>query len=396
MTAIPARARQRMIVALCCGLAAAIALPAGLVVGMNAVLNERGGVRVVEPTTLRIPATPAALLGVRNAAGEVTALWALALATDGVGGTIVSVPAKAAPPVAEGEAPRRLADGHVGGDPAALVADAEALLGVTFAVAAVVDRDALAAMLDPVGAVEVVLDSDVRRTEPDGSTAVVAKAGRRTVDAGVLADVLTSREIDQPESARANHQRSVLAAVASGAGNAAARGAAGAADAGVPRTIEAFVARLLGGTVQTWQLSATAVPRGDGNPDGLDLYALDPAEVLLVMASVAPTSLVAAADEDAPRVQIDSPLNDPLASREAVRRLAELGFAVVLVREVPGPAPSLTRLELADGAAAARLEDVVARMGDAETASAVERTEGVDVRVVLGESFATFVAAARS
>ena len=114
------------------------------------------------------------------------------------------------------------------------------------------------------------------------------------------------------------------------------------------------------------------------------------------MASVAPTSLVAAADEDAPRVQIDSPLNDPLASREAVRRLAELGFAVVLVRQVPGPAPSLTRLELADPAVVSRLEDVAARMGDAETASAVERTDGVDVRVVLGESFAAFVAAARS
>lgn len=385
-----------MIVALCCGLAAAIALPAGLVVGMNAVLNERGGVRVVESTTLRIPATPVALLGARNDSGEVTALWALALATDGVGGTIVSLPAKAASIVAGGETPRRLADGDVGGDPAALVDDAEALLGVTFAVAAVVDRDALAALLEPVGAVEVVLDSDVRRTEPDGALGVVAKAGRRTVDAGVLADVLTAREIDQPESARANHQRSVLVAVASGAGNAAARAAAGDARDDVPGDIGAFVARLLAGTVQTWQLSATAVPQGDANPDGLDMYALDPAEVLLVMASVAPTSLVGVADESAPTAQVDSPLNDPLASREAVRRLVELGFAVVLVREVPGPPPSLTRLELADPAVAARLEDVAARMGDAETASAVERTEGVDVRVVLGESFAAFVAAARS
>ena len=396
MTAIPARARQRMIVALCCGLAAAIALPAGLVIGMNAVLNERGGVRVVEPTTLRIPATPAALLGARNASGEVTALWALALATDGLGGTIVSVPAKAASLVGAGESPRRLADGDVAGEPAALVDDAEALLGVSFAVAAVVDRDALAAMLEPIGAVEIVLDSDVRRTDPDGALAIVAKAGRRTVDAGVLADVLTARELDQPESARANHQRSVLAAVASGAGNAAARGAADAAGSGVPTTVEGFVARLLGGTVQTWQLSATAVPQGDANPDGLDMYALDPAEVLLVMASVAPSSLVGGADESAPTAQVDSPLNDPLASREAVRRLVELGFAVVLVREVPGPAPSLTRLELADPAVVSRLEDVAARMGDAETASAVERTDGVDVRVVLGESFAAFVAAARS
>jgi hypothetical protein len=394
MTALPSRARQRIVVALCCGLAAAIVLPAGLVVGANALLDERGGVRVVEPTTLRIPSTPVALLGARNASGEVVSLWVIALAAGGVGGTLVSLPAASAAPVAAGTAPRRLSDGDVGGDPAALVADAEALLGVTFAASAVVDADALARMLEPIGVVEVVIDTDVRRTEPDGSLSIVVKAGRRSVDGRVLAEVLTAREIDRPESARANHQRSVLTAVAAGAPWAGVA----AADAGdaTPDSVEGFMARLLAGTVQTWQFGATVVERGDANPDGLDLYALDPAEVLLVMASVAPTSLVGPADDTAPTVQIDSPLNDPLASREAVRRLTELGFAVVLVREVPGPPPGLTRLELADAAVAARIEDVAARMGDAETSSAAERTEGVDVRVVLGESFAAFVAAARS
>jgi hypothetical protein len=94
VTAIPHRQKQRAIVALCCGVAAALMLPAGLVVGYNSVLNSGNGTNVNNVKTLTIPSTPVALLATVNSSNEVTSINVIALSGNSLGGTIISLPAK--------------------------------------------------------------------------------------------------------------------------------------------------------------------------------------------------------------------------------------------------------------------------------------------------------------
>ena len=131
MTAIPHRQKQRAIVALCCGIAAALMLPAGLVVGYNSVLNSGDGTNVNNVKTLTIPSTPVALLATVNSSNEVTSINVIALSGDSLGGTIISLPAKSMAEVLEGEEPRRVSDSYMNGDVAAFVADVEGLLDVS-------------------------------------------------------------------------------------------------------------------------------------------------------------------------------------------------------------------------------------------------------------------------
>ena len=66
MTAIRQRQKQRLLVALCCGIASALMLPAGLVIGYNSVLNSNGGTNVNDIKVLKILDTPVALLATVN------------------------------------------------------------------------------------------------------------------------------------------------------------------------------------------------------------------------------------------------------------------------------------------------------------------------------------------
>ena len=83
--------------------------------------------------------------------------------------------------------------------------------------------------------------------------------------------------------------------------------------------VKSFIDRLMTGQVQVWQFSASPVPQGDANPNGLDWYALDRAEIILVTASVVPSSVSSLLPSI--NVQIDSPFNDAAITREAVLQI---------------------------------------------------------------------------
>jgi len=140
MTAIPQRQRQRMLVALCCGITAALMLPAGLVIGYNAVLNSQSGTNVNDVRTLEIASTPVALLASVNASNEITTINVIALSGGSLGGTIISVPVTARAEVLDGETPRRISDLFRADDPAAFVADVEGLLDVSFSAVGILGR----------------------------------------------------------------------------------------------------------------------------------------------------------------------------------------------------------------------------------------------------------------
>jgi len=245
-------------------------------------------------------------------------------------------------------------------------------------------------LFKPIGPAEVILDSDVRNTEPDGATRLVAKTGRTTVETATLADILLAREIDQTEDKRFNHQKSVLNAIANTVGLGLQLDSDDTRLA-PPSDIGSFFRRLISGPIQVWQFAAEAVPNGAENPDSLDMYRLDAAEVTMIMASVAPTSITGSGIAGQLSVQIDSPFNNAVVSREIVRRLLAYGMNVAIVREVPGPPEVVTRVLYVDGNVLVGAQDLTSFIGEVSTGRTNERAQGIDLQIVVGASFAKFV-----
>ncbi|MEY3817340.1 MAG: hypothetical protein RIT00_65 [Actinomycetota bacterium] len=392
MTAIPYRQKQRAIVALCCGIAAALMLPAGLVVGYNSVLNSGSGTNVNDVRTLKILSTPVALLATVNTSQEITSISVIALSGSSPGGTIISLPARSMAEVRAGEEPRRVSDSYSGGDAAAFVADVEGLLDVSFSAVAILGRADTASLIDSIGPSEILLDTDVRNTEPDGALRTVAKLGRTTVETSTLVDILLARQTDQAESDRFNHQKSVLTAIANTVGlGLGPRSTTDDTSVEDLTDITAFFQRLIAGPVQVWQFAATAVTNSELNPFGVDMYQLDVAEVTMIMASVAPTSITGTGVAGQLSVQIDSPFNNAVVSREIVRRLLAKGLNVALVREVPGPPPDVTQVLYVDQNVLGGVEDLVSYIGEVTAARTSERAQGIDVQIVIGATFAVFL-----
>ena len=253
MTAIRQRQKQRLLVAMCCGIASALMLPAGLVIAYHSVLNSNSGTNVNDIKVLKILETPVALLATVNDSKEITTVSVIALAGGSLGGTIVSIPAKAKAEVADGEQPRRIYDSYIDGDPTAFVADVEGLLNVTISAVGILNRDDLLRLLGKVGPAEVLLDSDVRTTTPDGATLTVAKIGKATLDTLSLVSILLAREIDQSEAARFNHQKSVWTAITNAVGLGLRLDAANINLLETPLDFDGFMQRLFAGPIQYWQ-----------------------------------------------------------------------------------------------------------------------------------------------
>lgn len=390
MTAIRYRQKQRAIVALCCGIAAALMLPAGLVVGYNSVLNSGDGTNVNNVRTLKISDTPVALLATVNESREITSINVIALSGDSLGGTIISLPARSMAEILPDEEPRRVSDSYTGGDVSAFVADVEGLLDVSFTAVGILGRSELLSLLRPIGPAEILLDSNVINTEADGSSRSIAKLGRTTVETSTLVDILLARQTDQTEADRFNHHKSVLTAI----GNTVGLGLnTDSLVSPLPPAVDisSFFVRLTAGPIQIWQFAAEKVTDGDLNPLAVDMYQLDTAEVTMIMASVAPTSITGSGIAGQLSVQIDSPFNNAVVSREIVRRLMAKGLNIALVREVPGPPQEVTRVMYVDSNILGGVEDLVAYIGEVVAARTNERAQGIDVQIVIGASFAKFL-----
>ena len=365
-------------------------VPAGLVVGYNSVLNSGSGTNVNNVKTLKILNTPVALLATVNTSSEITSINVIALSGNSLGGTIISLPAKSMAEVLEDEEPRRVSDSYTGGDASAFVADVEGLLDVSFSAVGILGRAELNDLFKPIGPAEILLDSDVGNTEVDDTLRIVSKLGRATVETAMLVDVLLARQTDQVESERFNHQKSVLTAIGNTVGLGVKLKIEPTALAS-PTDISSFFQRLISGPVQVWQFSATAVPRGDLNPKPLDMYQLDKSEVTMIMASVAPTSITGSGLTGQLSVQIDSPFNNAVVSREIVRRLLAAGFNIALVREVPGPPQEVTRLLYVDSNVLAGANNLADFIGEISVNRTNERAQGIDLQIIVGATFAQFL-----
>jgi len=330
------------------------------------------------------------LLATVNESSEVTSINVIALSGNSVGGTIISLPAKSMAEVLEGEEPRRVSDSYSGGDASAFVADVEGLLDVSVTTVGILRRADLIDLLNPIGPAEILLDSDVRNTEPDGALRTVAKLGRATVETQTLVDILLARQTDEKEAERFNHQKSVLTAIANTVGlGLKLEPTVDTAEQVVD--IGSVFQRLISGPIQVWQFAATAVPAGDMNPYSIDMYQLDNAEVTMIMASVAPTSKTSSELTGQLSVQIDSPFNNAVVSREIVRRLTAMDLNIALVREVPGPPQEVTRVLYVDRNVLSGVEDLASFIGEVSAGRTGERAQGIDVQIVIGATFAKFL-----
>ena len=395
MTAIPARRRRRMIAAMVTSGLSLIAVPSGLFIGTNSLLHASGGDSVDEAATLDIPNTAVEMLAVRNSRNEITAIALLAVAPEGKGGTIVSVPVGASADVASTEAPRRIADSFATGGLEALTTDVQNLLNITVDFADDVTAPELSVAMSSIGAQPVVLAQPVIEGALNEKSTVVLPAGSSTVLPDVIANALTASQQGIPESARLPQVEQLWTAVANGGVAVSDASETTSTNSVAPFSIQSlnstlsFFTALFAGEIDVWQLSASLFTDAQRNPNNADLYGLNSAEVLMVMASVVPSALTVTSTNIA--VMVDVPFANSDIAEEAVTRLAFLGASVVLVREPTELAVERTMVYYNDSIALAEAEKYESLMGPLEFVESKDVISGVNLRIVLGNDFVAFL-----
>ena len=398
MTAIPARRRRRTIAAVVTSVLAVIALPSGLVLGANSLLNEGGGNNIDDVVSIDIPETPTELIAVVNSRNEVSAIALLAIAPSGKGGTILSIPVGAQADVAVGEPASRIGDSYAAGVIDSLRTDVEGLLNVSVNMADDVTADELAVLLAPVGTQSVALRAPVVDTSPDGKDSIVLKSGTADLSSADIAKGLASSQVGAPESMRLGNVKALWSAVARVGVETTSTDTATTvpnssedAEAFIepPTTTEGFFAALFAGKIDAWQFTGTLVNDALRNPSSLDLYSLDGGEVLMVMASVAPASLLLVTDSIA--VMVDTPFNNTRYAKEAVTRLAYLGANVALVRQTTNPPAEKTMVYYNEDLARTEGESFADLLGPLEFMETPTVVTGINLRIVLGNDFIAFL-----
>ena len=395
MSAIPSRRRRRAIAAAVTGALALAVLPAGVVVGSNRLLNEKGGNSVDDSPTTRIPVTPAAMLAVTNSRNEVASLAIIALDPSGKGGSIVSVPVGANAEIPKSGTIHRIGDSYLTGGLAGLRADVEGLLNVSFNLADDLTGAELAAVIGSVGNRDVNLPAPVLDTAADDVSVQVLPAGQQSVSPMQIATSLASSQVGVAESTRLPNVKELWSAIAGAAVTSPAAVSsttvAGSvyANSDEPADMLGYFEALLKGRVQVWQISGTLLTDAARNPNNADLYELDGGESIMVMASVAPSAIALVSNSIA--VMIDSPFDDPQLVRQAVLRLAYVGANVVVVRTIDAAPVKETQVFYSDDAIRNDVQGYTTLMGEMKFNSTSEVIEGVNARIVLGEDFRTFI-----
>ena len=412
-----------MLAALACGVASACLLPVGGVIGARSLLNSSGGKRVDDSGALVIPATPAALLATVNDINQVTSLTAFVLAPSGIGGTIISLPVGTRAETIGGQAPHRVGDTYPQAGIEGMLLEVEGSLDVTFSVVGAVVRNDLAGVFNMLPLIPVNFETPVVNTAmvmPDPATTTTIKsrsskstettlppqpvavdsevfpAGEQTLTGDQAALVLYTQKAGEPELNRLAHIKAVWNGVAAAVGTGLAPEVAqfdpALVGAELPNEIGAFMRRVFGGPIQVWQLSAQPLVGAD-NPLGIDIYSLDRFEVLMIMASVAPSSLSIANDTLA--VQVDNPFNDANITHAIVERLSYLNVTVALIRNLTISPQQKTVIKtttvIADELKKIGLDGVV---GPISYGKLKDPVQGIGAQIILGQDFVDFLASA--
>ena len=393
MSTLKQRRRHQTWVAFGAGVLVLVLLPVSVVVAWRAIRDSKAAQEVVALPSRELPTTPIAILAVTDELNFLSSISIVALTPDGAGGTVMIMPVGLMVPGQPEGQPKRLADVYGSDGVDALKTAVESATNSQIDLIAVNGVDATAELIARVGTTTPTYEVDVTDTETD-ATRSVASAGVNEFSPLQAAQVLAARDVSQMESARMPNVKATWDAIVASVGN----GSIGAVPAVVipdvgaqtPPDMPAFMSALFAGPIKVWQFASERVTDTEANPQDIDVYGYNAGEVVMVMASVAPSAMVAVLPTLS--VQIDSPYADIEVTKEATFRMLYMGTNVILVRQVSSTPPPITVIKYADEMDRAMAEPLTTMFGEIVFEKATERVEGIDVQVILGDSFVNFLA----
>lgn len=391
MSVAARRRRRSTLVALGAGLSVLALLPVSVIVAWRAVRDSKAAEAVVALPTTAIPNTPTAILGVTDDQNYLTHVAILALSSNGAGGTAVLVPAGVAiTGQPEGE-PKRLADVYGAEGAEAMKVALESITSTQIDLVSVNGYAGTGDLIARAGTIGATFAADVADEEA-GETRVVAMAGPNEFTPIEAADVLAARVSAQPEVERLANVRAMWdgIAVTVGAGKIGTTPAPVIPEFGVqaPVDMPTFMSAFFAGPMRVWQLASQRFGP-EANPNDIDVYGYNLGEVIMVLASVAPSAMVPSLPTIS--LQVDSPYDDPAVTSEAVLRLLYMGANVMLVRTISDPPLADTTIRYSDPAERGLAEPLTILLGDIAWEDATERVAGIDLQVTLGDSFVAFL-----
>lgn len=392
MTSLAEIRRKRTIVVLASSLVVLLLLPVSVVVAWRAVRDSKAAQEVVTLPSRTLPTTPTAVIGVTDEQNFLASLAVVALTPNGAGGTVMLLPVGASVGGQPDGEPKRLADVYGSDGADALKKAVEDMTNSQIDLVAVNGVDGTAELIARAGTVTPTYASDVTDTDGD-STRVVGVAGPNTFTPIDATAVLAARDADKFEDTRFASVKATWDAIATavGAGALGAVPAAVVPDVGAqtPADVPTFMSALLAGPIRVWQVGGQRISDAEKNPLDIDVYGYNLGEVVMVMASAAPSAMVPVYPTLS--VQIDSPFPDSTVIQEATFRLLYMGTNVILVRSVDAEVPETTTIYYSDEMERAMSEPLTTLFGDIVFEPASERVEGIDVQIVLGRNFIDFL-----
>jgi hypothetical protein len=206
------------------------------------------------------------------------------------GGTLVDVPVNASSAQTGADRQVPVSDSVINGGEEGAVSDVESLMRVTLQFDGVLDGKGAEALLAPLKKLSVSLPNDVVTKTADGTTQTLFVSGSTEMTPAEAVSVLLARDPAQNEAKRTPNVRAVwnglAAAVGQGIDSAAVPSAA-------PTDFTDFVKHFLAGPVQVFNDLTTQPITGKSNPDKVDVGQLDVASVVLLMAGLAPSAMIA-------------------------------------------------------------------------------------------------------
>jgi hypothetical protein len=393
MTTLKQRRRRQTWVAFGAGVLVLTMLPVSVVVAWRAIRDSKAAQEVVALPSRELPTTPTAILAVTDEQNFLTSISIVALTPEGAGGTVMILPVGLMKPGQPAGQPKRLADVYGSDGVDALKAAVESVTNSQIDLIAVNGVDVTAELIARAGTTSPTYATDVTDTETD-ATRIVAAAGANQLSPIQAAQVLASRDVAQMESARMPNIKATWDAIVAsiGAGVIGAVPAAVIPDVGAqtPTDMPTFMSALFSGPIKVWQFGIERIIDAEQNPQDIDVYGFNAGELVMVMASVAPSAMVAVFPTLS--VQIDSPFGDIAVTQDATFRMLYMGTNVILVRQGTSAPPPVTVIKYSDEMDRAMAEPLTTMFGEIVFEKATERVEGIDVQVILGDSFVNFLA----
>lgn len=374
------------------GLIVLALLPITGVVAWRAIRDSNAAQGVISLPSRAVPLTPTAIFAVTDEENFLTSLTVMALTPQGAGGTVMVIPVGAlvgGRPVGK---PQRLADVYGSDGVEALQNAVEAMTNSQIDQITVNGVDGTAELLARVGTVNATFSTDVTDTESEISD-VIAEKGSVNLAPMEMSAVLAARDISGDEAGRYPSIKATWEGISAavGSGRPGAVPAVVIPDVGAqsPADMPAFMSALFAGPINIWQIDTERIIDAERNPKDIDVYRYNAGEVVMVMASVAPSAMVAVLPTLT--VQVDSPFDDSTVTQDSVFRILYMGTNVVLVRVVASVPPPVTIIRYSDEMDRAIAEPLTTMLGEVVFEKATERVDGVDIQIVLGDSFVTFM-----